>query len=460
MKTIFLFAVVFSLHSHAQEKSGFYIQLGEAATKKSLLAFPSLLFTGDSKLSPKFQSVGAELYNVIQNDLQVSSYFEMAKASSYLENPASTGIKPFPTDPKGFHFDKWAPLGVDFLIRAAFTLNADKVELESYLYEIKSRKLVFGKKYSGTTRVIRRIGHSFANDVLKNLTGVDGMFLSQITFASDRTRPKEQWREIYSMDWDGENLQKITDLKTITKSPTWSPDGTKIAYTALVKRRGNSERNHDLFMVDLTNGKNVLISGRPGINSGAAFDPKGENIFLTISNGSEPDINKINLNSGTTTRLTHGPNHAMNVEPAVSPDGKQVAFSSDRNGTLHIFKMNIDGSKVEQLSKSGVSKLNSSPSWSADGTKIAFASYAVDHFDVFVMNSDGSGTPVRITTANKKNGRPANHEDPSFSPDGRFVVYTSDRNGKNQIFFSTVDGREEHQVTPDLNNYYRPHWSK
>jgi TolB protein len=75
------------------------------------------------------------------------------------------------------------------------------------------------------------------------------------------------------------------------------------------------------------------------------------------------------------------------------------------------------------------------------------------------MNADGSGM-VRITSAKKPNGKWANNEDPVFSPDGRLLMYTSNRTGKNQIYISNLDGSEERRVTTDSHNYFKPKWSK
>lgn len=432
-----------------------YIKIGDAKTKKSLLGFPQLNYPGSPAQATKNFSLGAEMYNVIQNDLDVSGYFQFIASSAFLEDGKKTSLKPHPGEPNGFKFDNWKPLSADFLIKGEFLVDKDdQIELEIYLYHVPKSGLVFGKKYRGPKSTLRKIAHTFANDVLKNLTDKSGPFNSKFVFSSDRGGGK--FREIYTMDWDGVEIEKLTNHNSIALSPAWSPDAKKIAYTAYVQKKSTKMRNADLFLFDLEKSKRTNLSYRTGINSGATFTPNGSSILLTISQGVTPNIFKINLDGEIQGKITNGPGNALNVEPSVSPDGRKVAFSSDRSGKPMIYVMDIDGSNVTRVTFGGV--FNSAPAWSPDGKKIAFAGQDAGNFDIFVMDSSGQNI-TRVTSAKKPNGKAADNEDPHFSPDGRFIVYTSNRTGKNQIYFSTVDGSEERRVTQDSHNYYKPKWS-
>nr|WP_295902475.1 translocation protein TolB [uncultured Bdellovibrio sp.] len=443
---------IFPVFSQAQE-NGIYIKLGEARTKKSLMAMPAFQYFGAPSSASKYQSVGVELFNTISNDLSVSSYFQFINQSAYLEDTSKTGLMPAPGQPNGFKFQSWSAIGADFLIRAGFSIIGNEVTLETYTYHVPRANLVLGKKYKGPVSSARRIAHTFANDVLKALTGKEGPFLSRVVVSSDRAG--SQVKEIYVMDWDSANMEQVSNHRSISISPAWSPDGKKIAYTSYVKRVGAKFRNADMLLLDLASGKRSLVSYRQGINSGASFSPDGRNIYLTISQGSNPDIYKMTLDGNLVGKITNGPSGALNVEPSMSEDGK-LAFSSDRAGRPMIYTANADGSNVKRITFAGV--FNSSPAWSPDGKKIAFSGQSDNNFDIFVMNADGTGM-IRLTSAKKPNGKMASNEDPSFSPDGRFVMYTSNRTGKNQIYISTVDGTEERRVTNDNYNYYKPKWS-
>lgn len=450
---LFCLLVSFTTTVFADEQ--LYIKIGDAKTKKSLVGFPQFNYSGSPAIATKHFALGAEMYNVIQNDLDVSGYFQFISSSAFLEDGKKAGLKPFPGSANGFKFDSWKPLSADFLIKGEFVVDKDdQLELEIYLYHVPKSGLVFGKKYRGPKSTLRKIAHTFANDVLKNLTDKSGPFNSKFVFSSDRGGNK--YREIYTMDWDGVEIEKISNHNSIALSPAWSPDAKKVAYTAYVQKKSTKMRNADLFLFDLEKSKRTNLSFRTGINSGAAFSPNGNSIFLTISQGVTPNIFKINLDGEVQGKITNGPGNALNVEPAVSPDGKKLAFSSDRSGKPMIYVMDIDGTNVTRVTFGGV--FNSAPAWSPDGKKIAFAGQDAGNFDIFLMDVSGQNI-TRVTSAKKANGKAADNEDPHFSPDGRFIVYTSNRTGKNQIYFSTVDGSEERRVTQDGHNYYKPKWS-
>lgn len=434
--------------------SGIYIKIGEAQKKKSLLALPPFNYVGNSAASPNHQALGSEIFRVITNDLNVSGYFQFINENAFLEETAKTAIRPKPVDPAGFTFDSWKQIGAEFLIRASYSVAGDTVTLETYTYHVPKGQLVLGKRYRGGKDALRRIAHTFANDLMEALTGTRGMFLSRITYGSDRGGGG--FKEIYVSDWDGANVDRITNHKSIALSPAWSVDGKRVAYTAFVQRARTKTRNADMFIYELQTGKRWLVSYRQGINSGANFLPDNKSLLLTLSQSGTPDIYRMNFDGELLGKITNGPRGAMNVEPAISPDGKKIAFSSDRAGNPMIYVMNADGSNTKRITFAG--KYNATPSWSPDGKKLAFAGWTSGNFDIFVMNADGTNM-VRLTSARKPNGKPANNEDPSFSPDGRYVIYASNRTGRNQLYISNVEGTEERRITNDDKNYFKPKWS-
>lgn len=435
------------------QNDNFYIAVGQGQVKKSLMALPPLVYVGTQASNPSHIQTGQNLFRVIYNDLSVSNLFTFIKPEAYLEDPAKVGLRPAPGTPNGFKFENWKTIGTEFLVRASYQILGDDISMETYVYHVPTAKLIVGKNYKGPVAATRRIAHTFANDLMKALTGRKGMFLTKIV-ASGSTFGKA--KEIYTMDWDGSNLQKITSLNSLALSPAWSNKGDKIAYTGFPVHTAEKVRNADMFIYDIPTGKRFLVSYRKGINSGANWMPGDSHLLLTISKEGNPDIYKMTADGKSMTQLTRGPNHAMNVEPAISPDGSKIAFSSDRAGRPHIFVMNADGSGVKRLTFAG--KYNSSPSWSPDGKTIAFAGHDTDHFDIFTMSADGSNLK-RMTDARKANGKASNNESPSWSPDGRHILFSSDRTGNYQLYIISPDGSNERRITDDKMIWDKPKWS-
>lgn len=452
----FIFVFTLSAVGFAADtpKSGILINVGDAKVKKSLIALPPFLHLGMPSPDPNIKKVGTDLFNTVLNDLDVSNYFQFIAQNAFLEDTSKVGLRPAPGDPNGFNFTNWKQIGTDFLVRAGYKILKENVTFEVYVYHIPQAKLVLGKEYQGQLKDVRRIAHTFASELIESLTGKKGYFNSKIVVSSDKGG--NQFKEIYVMDWDGYNEKKITDHKSIAISPAWSPDGKVVAYTAYAYHEKAKTRNADLFLYEIYTGKRFLISSRPGINSGAAYEPSGKLIYLTLSQSGNPDIFTLNSDGENLKRITNGPNGAMNVEPAISPDGRKIAFSSDRSGRPMIYVMNVDGSDLKRLTIAG--RYNASPSWSPDSKKLAFAGWDSEHFDIFIMNADGTGME-RLTTARKANGKNANNEDPTFSPDGRQIMFASDRTGKKQIYIVNADGTNERRITSDNANYFKPKWS-
>ncbi len=441
--------------SFGQDSGRIYIDVGRAQIKKSLMALPPLQFSGSDPANQENIRIGQELFSVISNDLTVSNLFTFINPQAFLEDPAKVGLRPRPGDPQGFNFQNWQTIGTEFLVRAGYRVTRNDISLEAYVYFVPQGRLVFGKTYTGPKTALRRIAHSFTDDVLQNLTGRRGMFNTRLVVSSDRGAGRGQ-KEIWVMDWDGANAEKITDHKSIAISPAWAPDGKRVAYTAFAFHTQARVRNANLFIRELDTGRRFLVSYRQGINSGAAFFPNGQHLLLTISQGGRPDIFRITPDGKSIMPMTRGPAGAMNVEPAVSPDEKQIAFSSDRSGRPMIYIMNADGSNTRRITHAG--RYNSSPSWSPDGKQLAFAALDKGSFDIFVINTDGTGLK-RLTDAKRQNGTSAHNENPSFSPCGRHIVFASDRDGPRQLYIVSPDGSNERRLTYDNHNYFQPKWS-
>lgn len=459
MKTALYFLIIFCFISNraiaqeAQSNEGLFINVGEANVKQSNLALPPFRFMGPASQAKGDLEIGKTLFATIYKDLSISGFFSFMSQDSFVEDTSKVGLKPKPQDPQGFNFSSWQQIGAEFLIRGGFKTLGNDLKLEAYLYYVPKMTALLAKNYSSPKGDPRKLAHRFANDVVEKLTGKKGIFETRIVSAKSTGSVE---KEIFLMDWDGQNQKQISQHKSISVSPSWSADGKFITYTAYVLHKKMRGRNADLFKYDLTTGSRKLLSHQLGINSGATFFPDLSKFVMWITKNQNSDLYVMNMDGSISKRLTNGPNGAMNVEPSISPDGKTIAFSSDRSGRPMVYLMDSDGGNVRRLTIAG--KYNATPRWSPDGKKIAFAGEDKGSFDIFTMNADGTGM-VRLTTATKRNGKRADNESPSFSPDGRHILFTSNRTGTNQLYVTDVQGVNEHQLTFDGAQYYSPRWS-
>jgi len=413
-----------------------YIVVDKARLRKSHLAIPPFINIQNDLLA---KDVGKDLRKIVDGDLNFSGLFEFIV-------PKDMG--PFQSRGyalKDINFKEWGALGTEFLIKGGFELNLDRVIFDVRLYDIKSGRLIVGKKYRAKRDNLRSLAHRFANVVIRELTGRDGIFQTKILFVSDKTGHKE----LYMMDFDGKNIEQITRSKSNVLAPAWAPDGKKIAYSAYETHRRNI-KNIDLSVMDLVTRKRTIVSRRPGLNVGACWAPNGYDIGLTMSYQGNPEIYIVRPNGKNPKRRTkHG---AIDVECDWSPDSKRIVFSSGRARQAHLYVMNRDGSGVRRLTFAG--RYNSSPSWSPVGNQIVFAGQKRGSFDIYMVNVEAGGLR-RLTKAPRKR----HNESPSFSPDGRHIVFSSNRRGKYELYVINEDGSGERPLLRNFGNVTLPKWS-
>lgn len=368
-----------------------------------------------------------DIPEILRFDLDLAGLFAILPQSS----GGGTGIKP-----GDFDFRPWASAGAKLLIKAGYSYSANKVTVEFRLYDVIQEKQLAAKRYTGTAGDLRKITHTFSDEVLRAVTGEPGPFTAKIAFVSKRSGTKE----IYMMDYDGHGVQRLTSNGSINLNPEFSPNGREIIYTSYKKK------NPDLYRREIFSGSEARISSFPGINATATYATSGDKIALVLSKDGNSEIYVMGKDGRNVTRLTNNP--AIDVAPAWSPDGSQIAFVSDRLGKPQVFIMNADGSGVRRLTTSGA--YNVTPRWSPKGDKIAYARQAAG-FQIYTINPDGTGD-TQLTSE-------GSNEHPRWSPDGRFIAFSSTRSGGQGIYIMRADGTGEKRVSQEKGGDSHPVWS-
>ena len=207
---------------------------------------------------------------------------------------------------------------------------------------------------------------------------------------------------IYVMNADGSGVTRLSADSAQHGEPAWSPDGGKIAFSAL-----GPSRDPDVeWLVSHIYVMNADGSGITQLTADSAPDvsptwsPDGGKIAFSRS---ARGISIMNADGSGITSITEGSASVSDQEPAWSPDGTRIAFTRSSGGQNDIYVMNVDGSQVRKLSNSAGQE--TSPAWSPDGTKIAFSGQLGD-YEIYVVNADGS-RERRLTFGGFNNGHPS-----------------------------------------------------
>ena len=391
--------------------------------RRTPVAVPDLLAPGMAAIQAK---VAEPFTATLRADLDYAGAFTVTDPKNY--PPA--GFRE-PTTKEAA--DRWVGGGAEVLIDARGEVAGDRVSVEARVWDLKERKLIFGKRYSGGATYVDRIAHTLANDLVKYFTGKDGPFLSSIVFVSDRDGAKEIW----AMDFDGRNPRRLTAHRSITISP--AARRGRIAYTSYVRTFPR------IWTMNADGSDKKEIATGADLNASPSFSPDGSQIAFAGSAAGNTDIYVVNAAGGGLKRLTT--TRALEASPDWSPTGRQILYTSDIGGTPQIYVMDAEGVNPRRLTYAG--NWNDEGMWSPDGSKIAFACRNEGDFRICVMDVD-SGRTVEVAAEGAEGH-------PSWSPDGEKIVFQSRRGGSTQIYTMESDGKNKRQLTQAGNNA-QPVW--
>ncbi len=365
------------------------------------------------------------LEDVISQDLELSGLFR-------------TGWKESQADSMEFLFtiegSVEGPLR-DAEITGEVVANTVTLNLLSY----PERQLLLSKRYRPIPSQTRKTAHHFSNEVIEMISGDPGIALTRVVFS----RGTGDRRDLYAVDYDGEEILRLTANRTLNLCPNWSPDNAEIVFTSY--RNGQQ----GIFSLDTSNGKVRTIISQEGINLGASWHPDGGELLLSLTRGSNPEIFRITPEGKIVKRLTVM--KSIEIDPCWSPSGKDVIFTSDRSGTPQLYMMGNDGIGVRRLTFEG--RYNDSAMWSPLGDRIIYASREGNYTHIVLMRPNGEDRKV-LTDSTWRNA-----EDPCWAPDGRHIVFTSDRTGIFKLYVYDVVDDIFRQLTfgdePDIT----PAWS-
>ncbi len=380
--------------------------------------------------------------DTLWNALDVSGGVELVSKSFY---PLQT-----PGQPTEVNFLAWnvPPPNAAMLAFGNFGVASGRITMFGWLYDVKNIQSpqVLGKQYSdaASDSGARIIAHKFADEIIYRLGGgLQGIAESSIYFVSDRTGHKEIW----AMDYDGANQRQVTHLGSIALSPRISPDGSRLAFSGLTKT------GWEIMLYSLELNRMLSFPHQGGTNLSPAWSGDGTKLAFSSSRAGSPEIFVGDAAGGNARRLTDS--KGPDVSPVWNPKtNAQLAFLSGRTGLPQIYTMEREGPNHHRKTDQGYAV---SPNWSPNGQFLTFAwvrKYGPGEpgaSDIYLMDI-ASKQWVQLTHDGGRN------DFPSWSPDGRHIVFQSNRSGTLEIWMMLADGTKVQQLTFSGRNT-QPNWS-
>lgn len=394
------------------------------------LAFPKA--DADTAMTGDFQQAARVIEQTLRDDLAYFGIFN-------IQGPAELAVLSLNGD-RQHDFEQYLSLGNQVVLLTTIAKEDDRLTLDGWIYDLPSRQSVLGKRFRGTPDQARQLAHYLSDAIYYQFTGRQGISLTTLAFQSDR----EGGQELFLMDFDGHNQRRISGHKSTSGYSDWSPTGDAIAYMSYFSGTPG------IYYVDLASGNKVPIYREGVLNISPTFSPDGRRVaFASAGPDSNIDIYVCDRSCRQPQRLTTS--SAIDTNPAWSPDGKHIAFTSSRSGKPQIFLMDADGQNTRRISFEG--EYNEGAAWRPDGQQITYATRRGNRFDIAVTNLVDLQT--RIVTNNDSG---ASYEEPTFAPDGQRIAFTSRKGKTSQIFVMNVDGTGWRQLTHEGNSS-APDWS-
>ncbi|UXI67667.1 Tol-Pal system beta propeller repeat protein TolB [Tahibacter amnicola] len=374
-----------------------------------------------------------DVSEVVRMDLARSGQFRTLEKDRVVE---------FPTRGNEIKFPTWKILDQQYItVGRVMDAEGGALRVEFELFEVASGRSMLGLAITGQRSDLRGVAHQVADLVYEKITNVRGAFWTRIAYVTAAgVQPNIQYALMVA-DSDGYNPQVVVKSREPLLSPSWSPDGRKLAYVSF--ERGDSA----IYIQEIATGSRQVISNRKGINGAPSFSPDGNRLALTLSYLGNPDIFVMDLGSREITRITS--QMSIDTEAVWTPDGQNLIFTSDRAGKPQLYQVPATGGDASRVTFAG--EYNAKASIAYDGSKIAMAQGAGNVYRIAVLNRS-KGSQVTMVSPGSVD------ESPSFAPNGSMLLYAATDGPRGVLYAVSADGRVRQRLVLADGDVREPSW--
>lgn len=362
---------------------------------------------------------------IIKADLARSGYFKIIDTGNVMAETASV------------NYGDWKAHGADALVVGSVQRLADgRFDVRYKLLDTVKAGQLSALALAAQPQYIRLSGHKIADDIYEKLIGVRGAFATRIAYVTKVG--KEYQLEIADSDGEGRQIALRSNEPII--SPAWSPDGTKVAYVSFEAKKPV------VYVQDLVTKKRTVVANYKGSNSAPSWSPDGSKLAVALSRDGLTQVYVLNADGSNLRRLTN--TSGIDTEPQFSADGQSVYFTSDRSGGPQIYRMSANGGDARRVTFAG--NYNISPRVSPDGKTLAYISRRDGKFQLYALDLN-NGQEQRLSDS-------TSDESPSFSPNGKYLMYGTGSGRNGALAVVSVDGRVKHRLTMQNGDISEPTW--
>ncbi len=378
--------------------------------------------------------LSTDVADVIRNDFNRSGKFRSLAKSEIVETPSKGSDVNFAT---------WRLLKQDYLtIGRISDAGGGMLRVEYELWDVNKQQSLLAQAYTAPAGDLRGVAHQIADAIYEKITGVRGAFWTRIAYITAVGLGNNTTYSLIVADSDGYNPQVVARSRESLLSPSWSPDGRKIAYVSF--ESGNSA----IYVQDITTGSRQLISARAkGINGAPNWSPDGSKLALALSYQGNPEIYVMDVASRQETRLTN--NLAIDTEPRWTPDGQSIIFTSDRSGRPQLYQMPATGGGADRITFQG--QFNANASISYDGKQIAMVQGNGNVYRIAIMDRSLGGQ-VRFISPGPID------ETPSFAPNASMLLYAASEGRRGVLYAVSADGLVRQRLVLADGDVREPAW--
>jgi len=345
------------------------------------------------------------------------------------------------------NYGLWNQLGAVWLVASQISGSSAAPVLRVSLHDVVFGELkevrAFSLPASGDAD-FRMSVHRVSDEIVRWATGEPGIAATRIVF---RRKADGGESDVWMIDYDGEDLKRLTRDESIVYSPDLSPDGSHLLYVSYVSGGPVA------YEKNLATGAVQTVSAEQGLNVTPVYSPDARHILYARTEGDHTELFELQRQPICCGRRVTYTSVGETLNGGYSPDGRQIVMTSSPLGLPHIYVIPRQGRGEPRILSRyvyGERGYATSPEWSPRGDRIAYQAWIDNTFQIVTVSPDGSDR--RVLTSRGSN------EDPSWAPDGRHLVFASaGRGGSAMLILDTVTGRVRNLTSGRVDQL--PSWS-